>query len=183
MTSIADLELAFNNTERLVRGVRPDQWGAASPCAGWTLRDLVNHITWVIEMLGAAARGEAPPHSPTDDVLGADPVAAYTRATQSTLAAWKERGTAGTVQLPTRELPAEVAFNINVIDPFVHGWDIAECTGQEADLDSELCADMLAFAEIIAAPGSRTDNFGPVVDVDADAPVADRLVAYLGRTP
>ena len=52
-----DLEPAFANTERLVRGIRADQWNAGTPCTEWDLRTLVNHTTWVVSMFGAVTAG------------------------------------------------------------------------------------------------------------------------------
>jgi len=42
---------------------------------------------------------------------------------------------------------------------------------------------VLAFAEQAIAPGSRAPRIGPAVPVAADAPLTDRLVAFLGRQP
>ncbi|MGH9024706.1 MAG: maleylpyruvate isomerase N-terminal domain-containing protein [Acidimicrobiia bacterium] len=35
---------ALGHTRRLVAGVRDDQWDQLSPCEGWSVRELVNHI-------------------------------------------------------------------------------------------------------------------------------------------
>jgi uncharacterized protein (TIGR03086 family) len=180
---IDDLELAFANTGRLVQGVRADQWTASTPCAEWDLRTLVNHTTWVVAMFGDAAQGRAPAVPRDADVLGGDPVGAYKTAAGATLAAWRERGLDGTVQLPPGEMPAAFGLGINVTDTYVHGWDIARATGQDAALEPGLCAALLDFMPNVAPAVRRGDNFGPVVDVGADAPVVDRLLGFCGRRP
>ena len=45
---------------RAVEGVGPDDWTRATPCAGWTVRDLVNHVTgeelWTVPLVQGAYR-------------------------------------------------------------------------------------------------------------------------------
>ena len=183
MYSIDDLHEAFANTGRLVDGVSPDQWDAATPCTAWDLRALVNHLTWVVEMFGAAAKGDGPPHERGSDVLGDDPAGAFHRAADTAIGAWRSRGTAGALRIPIGELPAQVALGINMTDVYVHGWDVARATGQDAKLDDRICAELLAFLPAAVPPGARERAFGPIVDVPADAPASDRLLAYCGRVP
>ena len=63
-----------------------------------------------------------------------------------------------------------------MFDTYVHGWDIAQATGQDAELDPELCAALLEVLPSVAPIVRRGDNFGPEVDVAPDAPVADRML-------
>jgi len=66
----------------------------------------------------------------------------------------------------------------------VHGWDLATATGQPVDLDGRLAAHALGFAEqALATEESRAGRIGPAVSVAADAPVTQRLAAFLGRRP
>ena len=58
-----------------------------------------------------------------------------------------------------------------------------QATGQPADLDDTLAAHVLAFAEQAITPAFRAPRIGPAVPVAADAPVTERLVAFLGREP
>ena len=178
---IKDLELVFANTGRLVRGVRDDQWTADTPCAQWNLRTLSNHTTWVVSMFGDVVEGRPPTAARDAELLGDDPGAAFAATAAATLEAWRARGLEGTVTFGPGELPAESALAINVFDTYVHGWDIAQATGQDAELDPELCAVLLAVLPSLAPIVRRGDNFGPEVDVAPDAPVADRMLAYLGR--
>ncbi len=69
------------------------------------------------------------------------------------------------------------------IDLLVHGWDIARATGQDETLpDAEVArvyADVVELGDSLRAEGVC----GPAVEVPADAPAQDRLLAFLGRTP
>ena len=51
--------------DALVSGLAPEQWAAQSPCPGWTVHDLIAHITGTELSLS----GQLPPE-PTSDVRG-----------------------------------------------------------------------------------------------------------------
>ena len=74
--------------------------------------------------------------------------------------------------------------SINFIDVLVHGWDLAKATSQDRRLEPHLTEPSLTLARGIVNDQLRTAGaFGPEVGVAADAPMGDRLVAFLGRTP
>jgi uncharacterized protein (TIGR03086 family) len=185
MDEIEALEAAFANTARLVDGVGGDQWTASTPCARWDVRDLVNHTIYVVKLFDAAARSGTPPEAEGDHV-GDDAPAAFRAAAESTLAAWRGRRADldAPIQLPNGERPGRLGININVLDTYVHGWDVATATGQAADLDPDLCGQLLDFARgILPAAPRDGENFTDVVGLPDSAPAADQLVAWLGRRP
>jgi uncharacterized protein (TIGR03086 family) len=65
----------------------------------------------------------------------------------------------------------------------MHTWDLARATGQDEHLDADRCAavleGMLPMDEVLRGSG----QFGPRVEVAADADVQARLLAFIGRTP
>jgi uncharacterized protein (TIGR03086 family) len=183
MVTIDDAKLAFDNTARIVQGVRADQWQLSTPCAKWNVRDVVNHVTGVMEMFEASTRGEEPPHERDVDVVGDDPVGAYVRGANATIVAWRARGLDGTMRIRLGELPAPMALTINTTDAYLHGWDVAQATGQDSRLDETLCEELLAFMANLLPPSPRNEHFGEVVDVADGAPASERLLAYSGRTP
>ena len=68
----------------------------------------------------------------------------------------------------------------------MHGWDLARGTGQRFELDEASLLGAQAFLDTFSGPGSedeRGDAFGPVVPVDDDAPLLDRVVGLSGRDP
>lgn len=183
MPSIDDLERVTANTARLVRGVRTEQWAAPTPCVEWDVAALVNHTTGVVEMFGAAVQGRRPATPRDERALAAEPAADFDQAAATTVAAWRARGLEGTVEIRVGEIPAPVALGINICDAYLHGWDLAQATGQDARLDDALSAELLTFITQFLPPEPRDQNFGPVVDVASDASPADRLIAYSGRKP
>ena len=85
------------------------------------------------------------------------------------------------LKLPFAELPGSAFVNIATVDTFTHGWDLARATGQPSDLNPELAAQLLAFAQGFLPDSLRgTDGqapFGPKVEPAADACPADQLAA------
>ena len=184
MHEVDGLERGFANTARILRGVRDEQWDAPTPCIEWNVREVANHATWVVQLFGHAAVGQPPAAPPDADMLGDDPVGAFEAAAAGAVKAWRERGNLdGEVQVGDNTFPAWAAIGINHLDAYVHGWDLAVATGQDAGLDDELCAPVLTVAEHLVPPTPRGENFGPVVETGDGAPTVERMLGYLGRHP
>ena len=71
---------ALDATREVIAGVRQGQWAVPTPCQGWDVRALVNHVVagnlWAAELAAGATISEVGDHL-DGDVLGADPLAAY----------------------------------------------------------------------------------------------------------
>lgn len=68
----------------------------------------------------------------------------------------------------------------------LHGWDIAQASGQAFDCDPRSLEAVHGFVAPFAEAGqeaAREGLFGPVVEVPADAPLLDRVIALSGRDP
>ena len=88
------------------------------------------------------------------------------------------------VTLPFGEMPARMAVDIAIFDVTTHAWDLARATGQSTDLDPEVAGAALRAARAMLSDDLRaTGRFGAEVSVPDDAPVADQLAAFTGRTP
>ncbi len=182
---VAQLETMLANTTAIVAGVKADQWDRATPCASWNVRQLVQHTVGVMANFAGGAAGSGPVGDPLEFDLGADPAETCAAVAADCVKAWRARGELDSmVSLGDVEFPGLVALSINGLDAYVHGWDIATATGQDPNLDADLCAGILEFVQGVVPESPREgDNFGPVVDVGAGADAPDRLIAYLGRRP
>lgn len=179
------LKAALANTTRLVHGITDDQWDMETPCQKWNVRQLVTHTAGVMANFTNGASNLPPVGDPDDFDLGTDPAATMAELAARNVAAWSERGELeSNISLGESEFPGQVGLNINLLDAYVHGWDIATATGQEANLDAEVCANLLEFSKQVIPEAPREgDNFQAVVRTGADAPATDRLLGYLGRQP
>src|SRR5690242_15151201 len=84
MTDIAILHArALDEFDRRVRLITRTQWSDPTPCADWTVRDLVNHVTveqlWAPDVMAGKTIAEVGDRY-AGDQLGDDPVAVWERA-------------------------------------------------------------------------------------------------------
>jgi uncharacterized protein (TIGR03086 family) len=184
-------EHAVASTDEIVKAVPVGQLDAPTPCTEWDVRTLLNHVIgtlWLAEGLfgdQAPRYPMAPGGLPQADLAGGDPAAAYAEAAAAALAAARAGDALTRVHVtPLGEMPGPALAGFTTLDILVHGWDLATATGQPADLDGRLAAHALGFAEqALATPESRAGRIGPAMPVAADAPLTERLVAFLGRRP
>ncbi len=163
-----------------VRGVPPDGWDAPSPCAGWSARDVVGHLTaWIRDFF--TAQGVEFPEAPS---VQDDPAAAWEAVRGTLAAALADPAVAArpvTTPFSTQSL-AETVDMIVVGDVFTHTWDLARATGQDDRLDAEQLQRMVASIGAMPEEVMRADGmFGPRLDVAADADDQTRYLAYVGR--
>ncbi|MER7751548.1 TIGR03086 family metal-binding protein [Kitasatospora sp. NPDC097643] len=188
------LELAAE----VVDAVRPEQLDLPTPCAGWTLRRLLEHVVGQHQGFAAAARGAGPDLALFADApVGEDPAGAFRRTGAELTAAFHEAAAAGRgLWLPeiqgAEPFPLPRAVGFHLLDTLVHGWDVAAALGDAAGLvaavdgDDELAAALLAVTEAVpAAPENRVPGkaFRPPLDPGADGGRFDRALALLGRDP
>jgi uncharacterized protein (TIGR03086 family) len=181
------LEDAVGATRRVLTAIQPDQLANATPCASWTVSDIINHVVGGHRYFAAAVRGEEPSESETDFASG-DYVAAYDEATAASVAAFGEPGAMDrTVKMPFGEIPASMFIGIATGDTFTHGWDLARATGQSTDLDPALADDIYARVSPLLGDALRGPDgespFGPRQEAPDGANPADRLAAFMGRLP
>jgi uncharacterized protein (TIGR03086 family) len=187
---ITTMTQACAGTEKIVAGVRPDQYGRPTPCSEWTVHGVLNHLIGTL-ILGKALLGDTAPEAgasppggqPAVDVVGDDPLEAYRTGVAGLLAACGGDVFARAHQTPLGEMPGTLLGGFTALDIFVHGWDLAVATGQDPSLDEGTAAAMLAFAQQAVTADTRAPLIGPEVAVRDDASVTDRLVAFMGRTP
>jgi len=72
-------------------------------------------------------------------------------------------------------------LQIRLYDLLAHGWDLAQATGQSAELPDDLAEQSLAFVCTQLTDQARAGRFGPARIVAERGPAIERLVAFLGR--
>jgi uncharacterized protein (TIGR03086 family) len=80
-------------------------------------------------------------------------------------------------------VPGEVYAGHRFIDVLVHGWDVAEATGQDTRLDQELVDACWQVVEPQKDLLVGSGMFGTHHDAPAGAGRQDALLSLLGRTP
>ncbi|OLB80997.1 MAG: TIGR03086 family protein [Actinobacteria bacterium 13_2_20CM_2_71_6] len=173
-------------TER-VRQVRPEQWSAPTPCTGWDVRTLVNHVVneerWLPPIFAGATVAEVGDRF-DGDLLGDDPAGNATEAAREADAAITEPGALDRiVHLSFGDFPATEYLSQVLADHLVHSWDLAAAIGADRGLDAETvrgCAEWFVEREEIYR---QMGAIGPRPELPADAGEQDRLIAAFGRDP
>jgi uncharacterized protein (TIGR03086 family) len=178
-------EQALQATERLVANVKDAQMGDPTPCDGWDVRQLLNHVVsgnfWVEPLVGGKTIEEVGDRL-DGDVLGGDPADAYRRSAGEAAAAFKRPGAMeAPVAVSYGPVPGSVYAGHRLIDVLVHGWDLARGTGQDTTLDADLVAACWEVVEPQLDQLSGSGAFGTTVEIRDDADLQTRLLAALGR--
>lgn len=178
---------AMDVFDRAMHKVGLTDWDSPTPCTGWTVRDLVNHIVaeqlWVPDLLAGRTIAEVGDKFDGDQ-LRDDPLHAWREAMDAARAAWLAPGAVErTVHLSYGEESAEDYGWQMTIDLAVHGWDLATPLGADAGIPDELATTLIAYAQPRVSLWSGTSMFADPVPVPDDAPPQTRLVALLGRQP
>jgi uncharacterized protein (TIGR03086 family) len=190
MDVVASNAETLRTTQRVVDGVRPDHMEKSTPCSEWDVRALLAHLVGVNQVFAAAVRGEEPKSMSDEELLGDDPAGAYRRSVEEAVAAWASPDALEqTLHLPFGHMPAAFAIGIHFIDNLVHRWDLATATGQDHLLNAESAGLALQMVQqnFAALPADQIRGegkpFGAEVPWEDEAPVHERLVAFLGRHP
>jgi uncharacterized protein (TIGR03086 family) len=162
----------------LVAGTR--DWRAPAPVAGWTARDVVDHlVTWFPGFL--AGGGVDLPAGPP---VGDDPQAAWRHHADAVQDLLDQRGEESfTHPVAGSHRLADAVDRFYTADVFMHTWDLARATGQEVRLDPVFAGTLLEGMRPIEDLLRSSGQYGAPVPVADDAPVVDRLMAFIGRDP
>ena len=173
-------QLAGLFTER-VRGTR--EWDVPAPVPEWTARDVVRHLVeWLPAFLASGAQVDLPQGPPVDQ----DPAGAWQAHADAVQALLNDPGTADRKLTNPHigSLPLDAAIDqFYTSDVFMHTWDLARATGQDDRLDPEFCAQLLGGMEPMEEIIRSSGQYGPRVEVPADADVQARLLGFIGRDP
>lgn len=165
----------------LVRGAQ--NWDAPSPVAAWTARDVVRHLTeWFPGFLASGA-GIDLPRGPSADE---DPVRNWQVHIDGVQAVLDDPETEHRKLTNPHlgSLPLANAIDqFYTSDVFMHTWDLARATGQDDRLDPDFCAALLGGMEQMEDVLRSSGQYGPRVEVPADADVQTRMLGFIGRDP
>lgn len=161
-----------------------------TPCAEWTLRDLLAHMTAQHHGFAAAARGEgANEEAWRVRAIGDDAVAAYVRSVADVTDAFAQVTEKSEFVVPEfrpEPFPPVQAIGFHLVDGIAHGWDVARALDTPFGLDEDVLdagwqiASSVPDGDFRLQPGSP---FGPAVPVTGEAALLDRILGALGRSP
>jgi uncharacterized protein (TIGR03086 family) len=185
MTPPVDLEPAARRMARLVAAVPDDALGRPTPCARYSVGDLLDHIGGFALAFRAAAEKDPLVGGPSGDAanLGPDWQTRIPRDLLALAAAWQDPAAwTGVTAAGGVDLPGEVAGVVALDELLIHGWDLAKATGQPAGYEGPGLEEVLAMVQRFRASGIE-GLFGPEVRVPDDASRFDRILGIAGRDP
>ena len=161
-------------------------WDRPSPCGDWTARQLAGHLVDGHRQVQAMLEDAAALPPVTDpaglaELAGDDPAARLRAAAARVEASVARVDPTSVVSTPRGPLPVEQLLAVAVIEPFVHGWDLAVATGQRITLDPDLVATLLPGVQQLGGQLAASGMYAPALPVPERAPDAERLLAALGR--
>ncbi|GAB3482922.1 TIGR03086 family metal-binding protein [Amycolatopsis cihanbeyliensis] len=177
--------------DAVLAAVPSQRWNAASACELWTVRDVVGHVIWGLEVLRHHVTGQeytertGPPGSENPgELAGDDPLAGWRATREATAAALTDE----VLDLPAAPWYEALRPGVKVtdhlemltFDTLVHTWDIGSALGMDVRLEPDLVARSFSLARLII---SRTPStFGPKLAPPPDADKQTRFLAFLGRS-
>jgi uncharacterized protein (TIGR03086 family) len=165
------LSHALDQTGDVLAEVRRADLDRPTPCADWTVQQLVDHLVatpgrFLQMMNGEQPDWETPPPRVSQDWAGAFRVSA-----DNLIHAWHGRPDAETGSADWQS--AELA---------THTWDLARAIGRSTDdLDAEVAERGLAFMRENLTADNRSAAFGPEQQAPEGASAYDRIAAFAGR--
>jgi uncharacterized protein (TIGR03086 family) len=162
---------------------------AATPCTDWDLRTLLNHtILWTSYSAERRAHGE----SVAADLMDKDFTAErgfrtdYAAQIDKAVQAWSDPATwAGDIDVMGNATPRADVAAMLIMEMALHGWDVAQATGQDYALDDAAAEAVLATVEAQAELFRKYEGFADAVPLpEANEQSAfDRALSLSGRDP
>jgi uncharacterized protein (TIGR03083 family) len=157
---------AVRASVQVVSQVRAADLARPTPCGGWTLAQLIAHMTAQHDGVAAAAAERVLAAFGADGVLGRR---------------------FALPEISPRPFPAVQAIGFHLVDYVVHGWDVARSLGSGPyQLDPDLLSAALLIAQAVPDDERRRRPdaaFAPAVPAQDSLSPLDRIVALLGRRP
>ncbi|MFC4120135.1 TIGR03086 family metal-binding protein [Nonomuraea zeae] len=183
------LDAAHEALRQAVAGVPADGWDLPTPCAGWTVTQVLQHAAGDQIGFASALTGEPGPSFDPFDPTGervADPAAFAEDAITRSATAWAgvDRDAAEVpTPVPPHKMSPWSASTACALDAGVHAWDIAVATGRPSPLTPEMARPLLQVAREIVEPLRAWGAYAPAVEPVAGDDDVAALLRYLGRDP
>ena len=172
--------------DHVLKSAKPTAFTRKAPCAGWTGKDVYEHVMGSLAMVKSfAATGKGPKSVPK---MGADPLGAWIKLRDQTLETLDhEHVLQGIAKDPFGpdfgSLPVDVLVGFMAADLVPHVWDFA----RTAKVDERLEPALVKYTidtwkalppEVLRGPGMMAAAVKPAPGADAQT----KMLNFLGRT-
>ena len=168
-----------------VEQIPPESWDQPSNLEGWSMRDLVGHVTGSAAKIVTLVEGGEVWRAPSQpaDWKCEDPAARLRELAARLQDALPGADLNAMRPSPEGEVPLHRALTYPVSDLALHSWDVYRSQGRLVELPEDLLAFCRKLVE--SAPENllrRPGGFGPAQPVPEEATPTARLMGYLGRS-
>jgi uncharacterized protein (TIGR03086 family) len=192
MDSADHLARSIDLAVAAIRGAELARYDDPTPCADYTVRDVVNHLAFGLLLAHRSATREAWDPSWTGE--SRTPFLAGRRESEwadacaeqaaATARAWTDPAVwDGESHMGGAPMPAAAIGSMMTAEFAVHAWDLAVATGQAVDVPAGHGAVVLEGVTAIAPMGRDGGWFAAAVPVPAEASDFERALAESGRDP
>ena len=179
LIELNSLTAAFKAINEMLGEPFDDDMNKPTPCPGWDVSTLVDHVIDLVVRIGDAAG------ITVADQTYMTPQQRVAAVMEPVIDGWHRRGMNGEIIYRDRRLPDRVAINVLALDIVVHGWDLAVALGRTLDIADPYVDYLLDFAGGALTDDVRaTSGFGQSVSgYEYGVTMVERLVAFTGRDP
>jgi uncharacterized protein (TIGR03086 family) len=183
------LDRAHAEVRRRLESVAADQWDLPTPCEGWSVKDLVQHMAVGATMSCQILAGQPWTRDTVVEEVSSAPdlKAEWERRTAEERVGFAAPSALGrTVALPVMgDIPCAQFLGMRVGDALLHAWDLARAIDVDDELAVELVAEVWANMSPMAGFIGNSGFFGsgPSGEVGEDAPLQSLLLDLSGRRP
>lgn len=162
-----------------------EDWELPTPCAGWTVRDLLGHLVTTIRVAISVMQDQQPTWpamAHPGDLVEGDPVEFWCAAAAQTRDVLRDADLDRVMDTPLGQTVAD-DLSIPVIDLYVHAWD----AGAAAGIAVEIPAGVIGYAHAYIDPllpgliRGQGRAFGPQTRPPASATPTEQFIAWTGR--
>jgi uncharacterized protein (TIGR03086 family) len=186
LESLEMLERAVGYTRVQLQAVSREMLCLPTPCEGWRLGALLEHMAESLDVLteaadlGHVALSDVPALECTPSPV--DAVEQLRVRACSLLGAWSAVARDDAVMVGDRPLSSSLLACAGALEVAVHGWDVSQATGVRAPIPAALARDLLIWADVLVGDEDRPERFGYPITGPSVGP-SSRLVMLLGREP
>lgn len=183
--NLRDYTKTLYTMDAVVHRVADDDWDNPSPNKEWTAKQTLGHVIWGMKRMTAAVTGDpAPGEQAEAEVAGERPAETWDGVREKLLHALDHHGVLHKeIETPFGAMTVDDALGRFLFDTVTHTWDIAQAAGIDAAIPDDLAEKslklLMALGDAIRGPGV----FDEAIDIDENAPIQDKLIAYSGRQP
>ena len=178
LTPVIAADAALAVIQPVLRNLTPEDRPRPTPCTEFSCHQVVEHLFGSLVQLGAMAGAQV--ENPMEGSLENRISVMAAEA----IDAWRHVDLDGMVPGPGgTEMPASFAASILPVELVLHGWDLAQGSGQQIHISDELVNYLRSLAEMVVPPARPGGSFADEVPSAPDSSALDRLAAFAGRRP